>query len=135
MPTRENIYEKRKVQSSSLEGKRKRMKLRQCRHESTLQKEVREGITYQSSVSLQPVSDTDVQQITAATFLPSVQLLSTDKIVHSEIGVFDLETTSLSDACEIVQVSAVILEGVGNPSINIFCHVYKYLLAPQSLLG
>ena len=66
------------------------MQLRQTRHESTLQKEVGEGITYQSSVSLQPISDTDMQQMLAATFLPSVQLLSTDKIVHSEICVFDL---------------------------------------------
>ena len=85
------------------------MQLRHSRHESTLQKEVREGITYQSFVSLQPISDTDIQQIPAATFLLSVQLLSTDKIVHSEICVFDLETTSLSDACEIVQISAVTL--------------------------
>ena len=104
---RENIFEKRKVQNSSLEGKRKGVKLRQSRHESTLQKEVREGITYQSSVSLQPISDTDRQQIPTATFLLSVQLLSTDKIAHSEVCVFDLETTSLSDACEIVQISAV----------------------------
>ena len=89
MPTKGNIFEKRKVQSSSLEGKRKRMKLRQSRHESTLQKEVREGITYQSSVSLQPISDADIQQIPAAIFLPSVQLLSTEKIVHSEICAFD----------------------------------------------
>ena len=105
------------------------MKLRQSRHESTLQKEVREGITSQSSVSLQPISDTDrqpisdtdrqpisdtdrqpisdtdrqpisdtdIEQTPAATFLPSVQLLSTDKIVHSEICVFDFETISLSD--------------------------------------
>ena len=55
------------------------MKLRQSRHESTLHKEVREGITYQSSVSLQPISDSDIQQVPTATFLPSVQLLSTDK--------------------------------------------------------
>ena len=96
--------------------KTKRMKLRQSRHESTLQKEVRGGITYQSSVSLQPISDIDIQQITTATFLPSVQLLSTDKIVHSEICVFDLQTTSLSDACEIVQISAVTL--VGEQSFN-----------------
>ena len=107
---RENIFEKRKVQSSSLEGKRKRMKLRQCRHESTLQKEVREGITYQSSVSLQPINDTDIQQIPAATFIPSV-LLSTDNIMHSDICVFELETTSLSDACEIVQISPETLRG------------------------
>ena len=64
-----------------------------------------------SATDIQPISDTDIQQIPAATFLPSVQLLSTDKIVHSEICVFDLETTSLSDACEIVQISAVTLEG------------------------
>ena len=90
------------------------MHLRQSRHESTLQMEVREGITHQSSVSLQQISDTDIQQIPAATFLPSVQqLLSTNKIVHSDICVFDFETTSLSNACEIVQISAVTLEWGG----------------------
>ena len=62
-----------------------------------------------------------MQQIPAATFLPSAQLLSTDKTVHSESCVFDLETISLSlsfslslslpDGCEIVQISAVPLEG------------------------
>ena len=52
-----------------------------------------------SSVSLQPISYTGIHQIPVATFLPSAQLLSTDKI-------FDLETTSLSDACEIVQITA-----------------------------
>ena len=65
------------------------MQLRQSRHESTLQQEVSEGITYQSSVSWQPTIGSGIQQIPAATFLPSVQLLSTDKIVHSEICVFD----------------------------------------------
>ena len=107
---RENVFEKRQVQSSNLEEKRKRLHLSQCRHESALQTEVREGITYPSSVSLQPISDTDIQQIPVATFLPSAQLPSTDKIVHSEVCVFDLERTSLSDACELVQISAVTLD-------------------------
>ena len=103
------------------------MKLRQSRHGPTLHKEVREGTTYQSSVSLQPINDTDIQQLPAA-LLPSVQLLSTDNFVHSEICVFDFETISLSDACEIVQMPAVSLEG--EQSFN------QYILScVQRLLG
>ena len=109
--TTEKTFQKRKAQSSTVEAKRKRLHLKQSRNESMMQKEVREGITYQTSICLDPLRATDVQEIPPATILPSVEVINPDKLTECQICIFDLETTSLSDDCDLVQIAAVTLDG------------------------
>ena len=89
-------FRKRKIQSLSKESKRRRLDLKQSRFENASQLSLREGVTYQTSVSLNPISEDDIEEIPQATFLPPIQTVSVDKLLHAEICVVDLETSSFS---------------------------------------
>ena len=65
--------------------------------------EIREGITYQSSIPLQ-AADQDSEEIPEPICYPAAEKVPTDNYCHIS---FDVETTSLGDDNEIVQLSAV----------------------------
>ena len=122
---KEKSFRKRKMQSSSKENKRRRLALKQSRLENLSQLSLREGVTYETSVSSKPITEEDIEEIPQATFLAPIQTVPLDSILSAEICVFDLETTSLSRDCDIVQISAVTLDGMSKfnqyilPSQNI----------------
>ena len=88
-------FRKRKLQSSSKESKRRRLDLKQSRFENASHLSLREGVTYQPSVSLYPITEDDIEEIPQATSLPPIETVSVQKLVDGEMCVFDLETTSL----------------------------------------
>ena len=85
--------------------------MKQSRFENASHLSLREGVTYQTSVSLHPISEDDIEEIPQATSLPPIETVSVDKLLDGEMCVFDLETTSLLRDCDIVQISAVTLDG------------------------
>ena len=85
--------------------------MKQSRFESTAQLSLREGVTYQTSISAGPICEDAVEEIPPATSLSPVQTVPLDDILGGEICIFDLETTSLHRDCDIVQISAVTLDG------------------------
>ena len=48
-----------------------------------------------------------MMMIPEATFLPPMQTLSIDMFSSALIFIFDLETTSLYDNCDLIQISGV----------------------------
>ena len=101
----DHATEKRRLRQSSTTWKRRRLLLENAYYSASGQKELREGVTYQSSICLDDIDEA------ATTLIPSlVQAPTLEKIPEAEISaatlVFDLKTTSLSDNCEIVQISA-----------------------------
>ena len=65
---------------------------------------------YESSVGLKDVSVNNTTTILAPTSLSESDI--TKDIENCTVCFFDLETTDLSDDCEIVQVSAVDFDGL-----------------------
>ena len=65
--------------------------------------EIREGVTYQSSIPLQ-AADQDSEEISEPICYPAAEKVPTDNYCHIS---FDVETTSLGADHEIVQLSAV----------------------------
>ena len=108
---KEKSFRKRKMQSSSKESKRRRLALKQSRFEHLDHLSLREGVTYETSVSSKPITEEDIEEIPQATSLSPIQTVPLDQISTAEICVFDLETTSLSRDCDIVQISAMTLDG------------------------
>ena len=104
-------FRKRKIDSLSKKSKRRRLELKQSRFECASQLSLREGVTYQTSVSASPICDEDIEEIPPATFLPPIETVPIDRMRDAEICIFDLETTSLQRDCDIVQISAVTLDG------------------------
>ena len=82
-----------------------------ARSSNIAHKEVREGTTYQSSVCMEPLSDLQVIEIPAPTIVRPVETISDDVYQRATCCVFDLETTSLCADCEIIQMSAVNIDG------------------------
>ena len=67
-------------------------------------------MTYERSVGLENSSVNNTTTITPSTNLPEIDI--TEDIENSTVCFLDLETTSLSDDCEIAQVSAVDCDGL-----------------------
>ena len=108
---RDNRFLKRKQRASSKEFKKRRVELKQLRSTTTNQREVREGTTYQPSVCLHPIDNVQLVTIPPPTVLPPLQTISNDVFLQATCCVFDLETTSLYDNCDIVQISAITMDG------------------------
>lgn len=108
---KQNVFRKRKSKSLSKESKRRRIELQQSHFEIEKPLVVREGVTYETSVSSKPVSEEDIEEIPNATILSPIEDISVEKLLNAEVCVFDLETTSLCRDCDIVQISAVTLDG------------------------
>ena len=73
------------------------------------QREVREGVTYQSSICLTNSKDIDFVSIPAQACLPEIQRIPSSALSSSVLCLFDLETTSLNDTCDLVQLSAKLI--------------------------
>ena len=109
-----NIDRKRKLACAykrSLLYKRRRLNARKARIMKQMTSEVREGITYGTNVDFIEVANKDIEQIPAPVNLPSYEPLVMQDATWI---VFDLETTSLTKTCDIIQLSACILDDVFN---------------------
>ena len=102
---------KRKERESKKKFKKRRIELKQLRNIGNKQKEVREGTTYKTSVCLFGIDDVDVEEIPTPSPPPALVNLTVEEVSNATYCVFDLETTSLFDDCDIVQLSAVTLDG------------------------
>ena len=94
---------KRKRMTGTKEWKLLRNELREKRTSTNNALEIGEGVTYQSSIALQ-VADQDSEEVPEPICCPAAEKVPTDKYCHIS---FDVETTSLDDDNEIVQLSAV----------------------------
>ena len=106
---RDSIMQKKKHVASTVVAKKRRRELKSLRNSTLAQREVREGVTYQTSIGLTNLNDLETTSIPAPSPLPEAQKLSAFSLSSSSICVFDLETTSLYDDCDLVQISAKIL--------------------------
>ena len=107
---RDNAMLKKKEKASTIPAKKRRRELKSLRYSTTAQREVREGVTYQSSICLNSTNDIELISIPAPSPLPEIQQISSSTLSSSAVCVFDLETTSLSDICDLVQISAQTLD-------------------------
>lgn len=98
--------EKRRLRASTKNFKRRRLQLKHSNYASLGQKELREGVTYQSSVAMDIIGETDTLSIPSMKHQPSVGRIPLPTLENIVLLGFDLETTSLSDTCEIIQISA-----------------------------
>ena len=124
--SRNNAFLQKKERQKTKTGKKRRRELRSLRSSTIAQREIREGLTYQSSVSLHTINDIDLISIPAPSPLPELQPLSLSSFSSSSLCVFDLETTSLSATCDIVQIAAQALDG------NSLFNCYILPIAPIS---
>ena len=74
------------------------------------QREVKEGVTYQSSICLTNTNDIDFISIPAPTSLPEIQKIPLSTLSSAVLCLFDLETTCLNDTCDLVQISAKLID-------------------------
>ena len=109
---RDNQFLKRKERESSIESKRKRIQLKTKRSTSITQKEVREGTTYKSSVCLDSIDNIQLVPIPKSKSPPPIERVCTETFDKATCCIFDLETTSLYNNCDIVQISAVTVDGL-----------------------
>ena len=94
---------KSKRMTGTRECKLRRNELREKRTSTNNALEIREGVSYQSSIALQ-AADQDSEEIPEPICYPAAEKVPTDNYCHIS---FDVETTSLGDDNEIVQLSAV----------------------------
>lgn len=109
---RDHQFLKRKEREASIESKRKRIQLKAKRNKSITQKEVREGTTYKPSVCLDSIDNIQLVPIPKSTSPPPIETVETATFDIATCCIFDLETTSLYNNCDIVQISAVTLDGL-----------------------
>ena len=107
--SRDKAMIRKKEKASTIAGKKRRRELRILRNSTMAQREVREGVTYQSSICLTNSNDIDFVSIPAPTCLPEIQRIPSSALSSSVLCLFDLETTSLNDTCDLVQLSAKVI--------------------------
>ena len=105
------INSKRKVRTDSKEGKKRRLNNKAINSSSNFRKEKKEVYTYETSIALDSLGKTDLVTIPPPKFAPILDKVPQDIFSSSTLCVFDLETTSLRDDCEIVQISAITFDG------------------------
>ena len=117
---------KRKRMTGTKECKLRRNELREKRTSTNnINKlEIREAVTYQSSVALQ-AADQDSEEIPEPICYPASEKVPTDNYCHIY---FNVETTSLGDDNEIVQLSAV----TENSSYNLYVVPETHILSHAS---
>ena len=108
---RERKFLKRKERDASKKSKKRRIELKVSSSTTIKQREVREGTTYQTSVCLGSIENIQLISIPAPGVPPPMENVSHEVFNSSLFCVFDLETTSLQDNCDIVQISAVSIDG------------------------
>ena len=106
----EKVKLKKKEKSSSVQFKKTRLQLKESRRSSGSQQQLRKGVTYESSIGLENISVNNTTTIPAPTSLPESDIKKDTE--NWTVCYFNLETTGLSDDCEIVQVSAVDFAGL-----------------------
>ena len=84
--------------------------LKQSSYAASEQKELREGVTYQSSVALDVIDDSATQSIPSMQSPPDFEKIPVIELENSTLVAFDLETTLLSDSCEIIQIAATVFD-------------------------
>ena len=103
---REKRFNKRKLQVSTVEYKRKRFQLKQSSRSEKNSNELREGTTYETNICLSDPDEMEMLSIPGHIEAPPAVPLNSDFVKNSKVVVFDLETTSLYSECEIVQIAA-----------------------------
>ena len=89
----------------SISYKRRRLMAKVKTKKSNQTAAVKEGVTYQSGVDLQV--NVDVEEIPSVQFPPSKTAIAYDVSIEYSKVFFDLETTSLSNHCDVTQIAAV----------------------------
>ena len=107
--TFDRVTEKRRDRQSSKKWKRRRLELKNSNFSSSNQKELREGVTYQSSIALSAIDEDATTSIPDMISEPKVERIT--DIENFVLVAFDLETTGLSDDCELTQVAAYRFDG------------------------
>ena len=94
---------KRKLFQDTTHAKKRRKQLKQEASSTRITKEVREGPSYGSNIAM--LQRTELEDITIPEPVETPRLELIEAIHEKKVIVFDLETTSLFDDCEIVQLS------------------------------
>ena len=106
---RDKWYKQRIKRETSPAFKRCHLELKDKRYNTEQQKQLREEVTYQPSIGLETVEESDVISV------PECMLFqAADPITNSDeamICIFDLETSSSYHDCEICQLSVVTFDG------------------------
>ena len=99
---------RRRSRQSTKAYKRRRLDLKQQNYSSSGQKELREGVTYQSSIGLEcgGLAQSDTISIPSMVSQPEVCRIPQTDLLDVQLIIFDLETTALGDSCEITQLAA-----------------------------
>ena len=105
----DRVTEKRRNQQGSKKWKRRRLELKNSNFSSANQKELREGVTYQSSIALSIIDEDATTSIPDMVLEPNVERIN--DIENFVLVAFNLETTGLSDDCELTQVAAYRFDG------------------------
>lgn len=112
---KDNTRKRRLLYENTLTFKKRKLERKLNKSVLNAQKELREGVTYKSSVGLSIHSNSQVTEIPAPTLPPDVITLEIpDNCTHIYC---DLETTSLSKTCDIVQIAAISANDVFNQYI------------------
>ena len=112
----DRVTEKRRLRQGSKKCKRRRLDLKQSNSSSTNQKELRKGVTYQSSVALDVIEEDATISIPEMTLEPKIERIN--DIEDYIIVPFDLENIVLSDDCELTQVAVFRCDGRDSFDMN-----------------
>ena len=121
----DKITEKRRLRQGSKKFKRRRLDLKQSNYAASGQKELREGVTYLSSVALTSINEAATTSIPDIVVEPVVERIPVLDMEQFILVGFDLETTGLSDVCELTQVAASRFDGMD--------HFDQYILPVGSI--
>ncbi|VDI59335.1 Hypothetical predicted protein [Mytilus galloprovincialis] len=107
----EKLTDKRKYQNdykNSAVNKRRKLFRKQIIKEKETVVEIKEGDTYKKSIDLEHPTLIDIDFISDPVTTPNTLLDTFDvKIDNMSVVYFDLETTSLANDCDIIQISAI----------------------------
>ena len=101
--------ERRRERQGTKKFKRRRLELKNSSYTASVQKELREGVTYQSSVALETIEEEATTAIPDSIPEPIAERIK--NIDECALVGFDLETTGLSDDCELTQIAASRFDG------------------------
>ncbi|CAC5372924.1 unnamed protein product [Mytilus coruscus] len=119
---------KRKLQNQfkgTTEVKRKKFLKLNVQKQEQVVGEVREGVTYQTAIDIQPTSAADITMISAPIIPPVLNSINIDDGSYTRVF-FDLETSSLAMDCDILQISAIYNDNLFNQYITPTRSINKY---------
>ncbi|CAC5393417.1 unnamed protein product [Mytilus coruscus] len=126
--TSESLTRKRKLQNQfkgTTEFKRKKFLKLNAQKQEQVVGEIREGVTYQTEIDIQPTSAADITMISDPITPPILNSINIDDGSYTRVF-FDLETSLLAMDCDILQISAIYNDNLFNQYITPTRAINKY---------